>query len=952
MQFGVLGHLQVKVGDRDEPATLSAARLRALLAVLLWRANRPVPADELAELVWDGAPPAATAMAARTLVMRLRRQLDGCAAARIVTRPAGYAIEAGAEELDASRFEALTQEAGAAVRAGRWAQAAGTASEALGLWRGAPLADVPSQLLRDRWVPRLEQLRMQALDWRIEADLHEGRHEQVIPELRELTARHPLREGFQGQLMLALYRSGRQAEALGAYQHARGVIVAELGVEPGPGLRDLHQRMLSADPALAADGPVRAGRTESAGRAGPERVTPRELPPAVPDFTGRCAELDALTRLLDRRGEHGPGAVVISAISGTAGVGKTALAVHFAHQVADRFGDGQLYVNLRGFDPSNAPVTPAEAVRGLLDVLGVPPERVPAGADAQAGLYRSLLADKRMLIVLDNARDEQQVRLLLPASPASLVVITSRNQLAGLAVADGARLVSLDVLPHDEAVQLLAARIGDRRAAAEPGPVHEIAALCAHLPLALAVAAARGAARPRFPLAALAAELRGATERLDALDSGDQAASVRAVFSWSYRQLSDQAARMFRLLGLHPGPDISVPAAASLAGCQVPEALRLLGELTRDCLLTEHVLGRYAFHDLLRAYAGGLAVDIDSEQEQGAATRRLLDHYMHTAARASRALHRACEEVDLAAPVPGVTPEEIVDPQQALTWFKAEHHVLLAVATLAAAYGVYVHAWQLPWAMAPFLERRGHFQECAAIQSTALPAATRLGDTVGEAVSSRLLARAYVFLGDYDRALDHLANALVSYDQLGNRQGEGLVHVCLATIAERQGRYSDALSHSQQALHLYQVVGHKVGEAALLNNVGWYHAMLGDYQQARMFCEQALALSAILDEPEYPYHAWDSLGYVERQLGNLGAAANCYQRSLSLCREAGARYDEAAIATDLGDTYHAAGELSQARDAWQQALIILEELGDPAVEKLRAKLCGIADPSRATAVEA
>ncbi len=934
MQFGVLGHFQVKAGD-NEPATLSAARLRTLLAALLWQANQPLQADELAELVWDGAPPTAPAVAARSLVMRLRRQLDGRAAARIVTRPAGYAIEIRADELDALRFEALIQQAGAAVRAGRWTQAARTASEALGLWRGVPLVDIPSQLLRDRWVPSLEQLRMQALDWRIEANLHEGRHELVIPELQELAARHPLREGLHGQLMLALYRSGRQAEALATYQHARDVLVAELGVEPGPSLRDLHRRVLSADPALGADGPVRAGR------AGPERVTPRELPSAVPEFTGRSAELDALTRLLDRCGEQGPGTVVISAIGGTAGVGKTALALHFAHQVADRFGDGQLYVNLRGFDPSGAPATPAETIRGFLDALGVPPERIPAGTDAQAGLYRSLLAGKRTLIVLDNARDEQQVRPLLPASPASLVLITSRNQLAGLA-ADGARLVSLDVLPHDEAVQLLAARIGNRRAAAEPGAVDEIASVCAHLPLALSVAAGRGAARPRFPLTALAAELRGAAGRLDALDSGDPAASVRGVFSWSYRQLSDQAARMFRLLGLHPGPDIGVPAAASLAGCQLPQALRLLGELTRGCLIIEHVPGRYAFHDLLRAYAGELALDSDSKQEQDAATGRLLDHCLHTAAGASLALCRAREEVALAAPAPGVTPERITSLQQALDWFTDEHHVLLATATLAARSGLHVHAWQLPCAMSPFLERRGHFQECAAIQRRALDAATHLADTAGKAVSSRLLARAYVFLGDYDRALGHLADAFTAYEQLGNHRGEAMVEVTLALIAERQDRHRDALGHSEQALRLYQMGGHEVGEAAMLNNVGWYHAMLGNYQPARMFCEQALALSAILGEPETPYNTWDSLGYVERKLGNFAAAAACYQRALTLCREVGARYDEANIATNLGDTHHAAGELSQARDAWRQALSILEDVGDPAAEKVRAKIGGIA----------
>ena len=460
MQFGVLGSLQVIAGDPDEPIAVSAARLRALLAVLLWRANQPVPADELAELVWDGAPPAGAAEATRALVMRLRRRLGERAAARIVTRTPGYAIEISGDELDASRFETLTQDAGAAIRTGRWAQAAQTAAEALGLWRDTPLTDIPSQLLRDRWVPHLDQLRGQALEWRIEGDLHDGHHEQLIPELRDLTARHPLREHFHGQLMLALYRSGRQAEALAAYQGARDALVGELGAEPGSGLRDLHERMLSGDPALAVTGQARPAE------AWPTRAMPRELPPAVHGFTGRSAELKALTGLLDRPGGQAPGTVVISAIGGTAGVGKTALAVHWAHQQAGRFPDGQLYVNLRGYDPG-PPVPPADALAAFLRSLGVSGPDVPPDEDERAARYRSLLAGKRMLVILDNARSAEQVRPLLPGSPTCTVVVTSRDALAGLVARDGAARLDLDVLPPQDAVALLRVLIG-ARADAEP----------------------------------------------------------------------------------------------------------------------------------------------------------------------------------------------------------------------------------------------------------------------------------------------------------------------------------------------------------------------------------------------------------------------------------------------------------------------------------------------------
>jgi len=934
MKFGVLGPLQVIAVGSGDPGTVPAARLRGLLAVLLWRANRPVPVDELAELVWDGRPPRGRTEATRALVMRLRRQLGKRAAARIVTRPVSYAIELSDDELDASQFEALTLKAGAAIRAGQWTQAAASATEALGLWRGTPLMDIPSQLLRDRWVPRLEQLHMQVLEWRIDADLHEGRHEQLICELGELAAQHPLREGIHGQHMLALYRSGRQAEALAAYQRARDVLAAELGVEPGPGLRDLHQRILSADPALAVTDPTPSMQT------GSHRVTPRELPPAVQGFTGRSAEIDALTRLLGGPGRQAPGAVVISAIGGTAGVGKTALAVHWAHRAARRFPDGQLYVNLRGFDPSGTPATPADAIRGFLDALGVPPERIPAQQDAQAGLYRSLLADKRMLILLDNARDEYQVRPLLPASPASLVIITSRSQLAGLAAADGARLLSLDVLSHDESVQLLTARIGAARAAEQPGAIDDIAALCAHLPLALAVAAARAAARPRFPLVELATELRCAVGRLDALDADDPAVSVRAVFSWSYQQLSPPAARMFRLLGLHPGPDIGINAAASLAAAGRPEARRLLRELARDCLITEHAPARYAFHDLLRAYAADQAREHDSQADRAAAADRILDHYLHTAAHGA-ILWAACESVALTPPGPGTCPEQPADHRQAMAWFEAEHHTLLAAVAFAAERGADRHVWQLAWAITTHLFRRGYLDELVTMHDRALAAATRLDDSLGQAVSLRQLGEAFAITGEYDQSRAYLERCLQLYQRLGDRRGEALAHLSITILADTQGRYADALAHNEEALLIARTIGHEHAQARALANIAWCRALLGDYHRARGFCDQAMALLAKVGGREY--HVWDTLGYIEHHLGDFAQAAAHFEHALDLSRDHGDRLVEGSVQSHAGDALQDAGELAQAREAWQQALAIYDDLHHPDAEKVRTKIASTAE---------
>ena len=707
------------------------------------------------------------------------------------------------------------------------------------------------------------------------------------------------------------------------------------------GLRGEVRRALIADAGRRLGGRGEAGAVTPPGDqvagAGRGWIVPRQLPASVRQFVGRERELAALNRLADQV-DGAAGAVVISALGGTAGVGKTALALRWAHQVAGRFPDGQLYLNLRGFDPSGTPMPPAEAVRGLLDGVGVPAGQIPASADAQAGLYRSLLSGRRMLLVLDNARDEEQVRPLLPGSPGCLVVVTSRRHLAGLVAVEGACALTLDVLTGAEAQAMLAQRLGPARLEREPGGVADLIGLCARLPLALAVAAARVSARPHLRLSCFAAELNDARRRLDALDAGDRLASVRAVFSWSLASLPAPAVRMFGLLGVHPGPDITVPAAASLAGVRPGQAGQALAELTRAHLLTAPACGRYACHDLLRAYAAEQAAALDGQDGRHAAAGRVLDHYLHTAHAAALLLSPSRTPVTLAAPRPQVTPERLASYQEALDWFEAERQVLLAAVTLAAETGFDVHGWQLPWALADFLDRRGHWHDGAALQRTALAAATRLGDTLGQAMAGRALGKACAWLTDYDQARGHLADSLSRYRQLGDRDGQARVHQSLNWVCERQARYGDALGHAEQALALFQAADDQAGQAAALNAIGWCHVLLGDPQRARTFCHRALALNRERGNRRSEALTWDSLGYAEHQVGRFAKAAACYRRALHLFQECGDRFYEAEILTHLGNTRHAAGDPQEARAAWQAALDILDDLRHPDADEVRAKL--------------
>jgi Tfp pilus assembly protein PilF len=690
-----------------------------------------------------------------------------------------------------------------------------------------------------------------------------------------------------------------------------------------------------------------ARREQVAGRAVPTRrrrvAVPAQLPPDVSAFTGRAEHLSILDRLLPDRQQsrdvdHRATAVVISAIDGTAGVGKTALAVHWAHQIRGRFPDGQLYVNLRGFDPAGQVMDPAAAVRGFLDALEVPPQRIPADLDAQAALYRGLLVDKRMLVVLDNARDSTQVRPLLPGAPGCLVVVTSRNQLSTLIAETGAHPLPLDLLTDQEARDLLAHRLGTDRVGAEPDAVAEIITRCARLPLALALAAAHAALRPHTGLHVLAEQLRDTQQRWQALAGDDPGTNIQAVFSWSYQALTPDAARLFRLLGLHPGPDIGTPAAASLTALPPDQARPLLAELVRANLLTEPTPGRYTLHDLLRAYATHLTHTQDTDTQRHAATGRVLDHYLHTAHVADGLLTPARDPLTLTPPQPGVTPQQVTDDQQALDWFTTEHAVLMAAIDHAATTGFDTHTWQLTWDLWTFLNRRGHWHDIVAAGRAAVTAAGRLADQTAQVRAHRDLAVAYMRLGHLDDTHTELGHALDVATRAGDQVGQAHTHGTLAYLCGQRGDPAQALDHTQQSLDLYRAAGHRVGQAGALNGMGWFHALTGDYPQALNYCRQALTLFQDLDDRLGQADTWDSLGYAHHHLGHHTQAITCYQYALTMHRDHGNLYNEATILTHLGDTHHSAGNPTAARNTWQQALAILNDLNHPDADQVRTKL--------------
>jgi DNA-binding SARP family transcriptional activator/tetratricopeptide (TPR) repeat protein len=916
-EFGLLGEVEVRVDGRA--VDLGHARQRCVLAVLLVEANHTVSADQLLDRVWGDRPPERAHGTLRTYLSRLRQALAP-AGPVITRRPGGYALTVDEAGIDHHRFRRLVARAAAADRDD---DALALLDEALALWRGDAFATLDTVWLGGVR-SALDQERLAAELDRADIGLRLGHHARLLPELSSRVADHPLDERLAGQLMLALYRCGRQADALDHYERLRRQLAETLGADPGPDLRELHRRLLTADPAVTGPGPAVVTSRRAGVASG--SVSIAQLPPTVSSFTGRRAALRELDTLLAARNQAP--AVVISAIAGNGGVGKTALALQWSHQVCDQFPDGQLHVNLRGYDPGE-PLPPGAVLERFIRALGVEPAAIPPSLDERAALYRSALAGRRMLVVLDNAGTADQVRPLLPGTPDCLVVVTSRDDLTGLVARDGAVRIFLDRMTDTEAVDLLRHVLGAARVDREPAAARTLVGLCAGLPLALRVAAERAARRPGAPLSDLVAELSDRAHRLDVLSAADDPyTAVRSVLSWSYRGLPAAAARLFRLLGLHPGHEYDEYAAARLAAISLTEAGRLLDVLLSGHLVERTATGRFHMHDLLRAYAAELAAAEDSDADRTAAQTGLLDHYLGGAALA----------MDLAVPNersrrPRVTTSvEPIPPMataaEAMSWLDTERANLVAATGHAARHGFTGYTTPLSATLWRYFDVGAHHTDASIVHTHALRAAAERGDLSGQANALTNLATGHERQGRYDEARDHLERALRLTREADDRYGEFRAVNSLGIVRWRLGNAGASLDLHRRALALARELGDRSSEAAVLGNLGATYENMGRFEDALPYHRQALLLARAANHRSSEVTTLVNLGAAYQGLGRYEEAGRHYRECLELAREGGNRGIEVAALTGLGDALRLAGEPARALEPYRRALTLAGEISE------------------------
>jgi DNA-binding SARP family transcriptional activator/tetratricopeptide (TPR) repeat protein len=916
-EFRLLGEIGMGVDGR--PIDIGHTKQTYVLAVLAVEAGRCVATDSLIERVWGADPPRRARDTTRAYVCRLRQALEPWDA-MIIRQAAGYLLAVDPLAVDLHRFRRLLGTA----RSGAEETAPAAYAAALRLWQGPPLgqldtpwsAQLRAELARERQAAERDH---------VDLLLAGGGHAELVGPLTAQAAADPFDERLAGQLILALHRSDRRAEALAHYQRVRRELAGELGIDPGPSLQQLHRQILRTDPALVTSG---SGGTR-------QRATPRQLPPLPAAFTGRSTMLARLdTALLP----EGPGrASRVAIVHGPGGVGKTWLALRWAHDNADRFTDGQLYVNLRGFDPGREPLPAGAAVRGLLYGLGVTAAAVPPDPDSQVALYRSLVAGRRMLLVLDNARTSAQVEPLLPGSASCATLITGRTGLADLVAGHSARPVPLGVIDAAESAQVLAGHLGPDRLTEEPEATAEVVRHCAGLPLALGIVAGRAALAPELPLAALAADLRESSARLDGLDSGDLRGNLRAVLAASLAAVRPAAAGLFSRLGAAPGPDIALAAVRCLTGLARAELMPSLRELIDGHLVQEHQPGRYRMHDLVRLYAAEIG-------DPAPARARLLAYYATTALVADHTLDPTRERPGTSVPAAAATGPAVTDPTDAVLWFDQEYQVLLSCVAQAAACGADQQVLALVRGMTTYLERRGRWHDRAALQRAAVRSALRLGDPEAEADARRGLAVAQIWLGAYEDAAAELATARELFGAAGDRFGLAATHRTTARMLSHQDRHADALVHDQRALALFEDEQHLAGQATALNAIGWHHAHLDRPGAAIEHCRRALAIHERLGDRFGQALTWDTLGMAYHLTADHRAAIAYFQLAAATFRCCGDRFQEADTLRRLGAVLLDTGAVPEGCAAWRRAAVILGDLGHAAADEVRRQLGRITAP--------